>query len=79
MAILTPSRYGLSPGFLGEVESSLSAKSFPVTAGPSSPAASGKVEIGKDKNVKIEVTIKTGHLAKPGMLTPVATTDALWF
>jgi hypothetical protein len=34
VAILTPSRYGLSPGFLGEVESSLSAKSFPVTAEP---------------------------------------------
>jgi hypothetical protein len=58
---------------------SLSAKSFPMAAGQSTPAATGKVETGKDKNKNIEVTIKTEHLAKPGMLTPAATTYVVWF
>ena len=57
----------------------LSAKNFPLTAGQFTPAASGKVDIGKDKNGNIEVTIKTEHLAKPGMLTPAATTYVVWF
>jgi hypothetical protein len=58
---------------------SLSAKSFPMAAGQSTPAATGKVDIGKDQNGNIEVTIKTEHLAKPGMLTPAATTYVVWF
>ena len=58
---------------------SLSAKSFPLAAGPTNPAATGKVDLGTDKNGNIEVTIKTEHLAKPGMLTPPATTYVVWF
>jgi len=61
------------------VTTSLSAKSFPLAAGPSNPAATGKVEIGKDKNGNVEVTIKTEHLAKPAMLTPPANTYVVWF
>lgn len=61
------------------VGTSLSAKSFPLTAGQSNPAATGKVETGRDKNGNIEITIKTEHLAKPGMLTPAATTYVVWF
>ena len=58
---------------------SLSAKSFPLASGQSSPAAAGKVDIGKDKNGNVEVTIRTEHLARPGMLTPTATTYVVWF
>src|ERR1700730_3198445 len=58
---------------------SLSAKSFPLAAGPTNPAATGKVGIGNDKNGNIEVTIKTEHLAKPAMLTPPANTYVVWF
>jgi hypothetical protein len=58
---------------------SLSAKSFPLAAGPTNPAAAGKVGIGHDKNGNIEVTIKTEHLAKPAMLTPPANTYVVWF
>jgi len=61
------------------VATALSAKTFPLTAGQSVPAASGKIETGKDKNGNIEVTVKTEHLAKPGMLTPAATVYVVWF
>jgi hypothetical protein len=61
------------------VATSLLAKSFPMAAGQSTPAATGKVEIGKDKNGNIEVTINTEHLAKPGLLTPAASTYVVWF
>jgi hypothetical protein len=57
----------------------LAAKTFPLTSSPIAPAAAGKVNIHKDKNGNTEVTIKTEHLAKPGMLTPPATTYVVWF
>ena len=61
------------------VATSLLAKSFPLAAGSTNPAATGNVDSAKDKNGNIEVTIKTEHLAKPGMLTPAATTYVVWF
>jgi hypothetical protein len=55
------------------------AKTFPLTSSPSNPAASGKVDVKKDKNGNTGVTIKTEHLAKPGMLTPPASKYVIWF
>src|ERR1700733_1525487 len=58
---------------------SLAAKTFPLTASPAVPAASGKVEVKKDKNGNTGVTIKAEHLAKPDRLTPPATIYVVWF
>jgi len=57
----------------------LQAKTFPLTSSPTTPAASGKVDVKKDKNGNTTVTIHTEHLAKPGMLTPPATNYVVWF
>ena len=57
----------------------LGAKTFPLTSSPTVPAASGKVEVKKDKNGNNELTIKAEHLAQPGRLTPPATTYVVWF
>ena len=55
------------------------AKTYPLTSEPGTPAASGKIDVGKDKNGNVEVTIRTEHLAKPGLLTPPATAYVVWF
>jgi FlaG/FlaF family flagellin (archaellin) len=57
----------------------IAARTFPLASSPSNPAASGKVEVKKDKNGNTEVEIKTEHLAKPGMLTPPASGYVVWF
>jgi hypothetical protein len=57
----------------------LGAKTFPLTSSQAVPAAAGKIEVKKDKNGNNEVTIKTEHLAQPGMLTPPASTYVIWF
>jgi len=57
----------------------LAAKTFPLTSSPAVPAAAGTVEVKKDKNGNKEVTLKTEHLAQPGMLTPPATSYVVWF
>jgi len=61
------------------VASSAWAKNYPLTSGRSTPAATGKVEVDKDKNGNYEITIKAERLAQPGMLTPAATTYVVWF
>ena len=57
----------------------MSAKTYPLTSESGTPAAAGKIDVDKDKNGNVEVTIKTQHLAKPGMLTPPATAYVVWF
>jgi hypothetical protein len=57
----------------------LQAKTFQLTSSPTTPAASGKVEVKKDKNGNTTVEISAEHLAKPGMLTPPATDYVVWF
>lgn len=58
---------------------SLEAKTFPLSSSSATPAASGKVEVKKDKNGNTGVTIKTEHLAEAAMLTPSATNYVVWF
>ena len=60
-------------------EAALGAKTFPLTSSQAVPAAAGNVEVKKDKNGNNEVTIKTEHLAQPGMLTLPASTYVIWF
>ena len=55
------------------------AKTYQLTSSSTSPAAAGKVDVHKDKNGNTEVTIKTEHLAQPGMLTPAASAYVVWF
>jgi len=61
------------------VAGSLQAKTFALTATKIVPAATGQVDTSTDKNNNIDVTIKTEHLAEPGMLTPPAATYVIWF
>lgn len=55
------------------------AKTFPLTATATVPAASGKAEVKRDKNGNTGVEITTEHLAQPGMLTPPASRYVVWF
>lgn len=55
------------------------AKTFPLTATQTVPAAAGKAEVKRDKNGNTDVEISTEHLAQPGMLTPPATRYVVWF
>lgn len=57
----------------------LLAKTFPLTATPKVPAASGEVKASTDKNGNTTVELKVSHLAKPGNLTPPATVYVVWF
>lgn len=54
-------------------------KTYSLTAGQGTPAASGKVEVGKDKNGNTELALKVEHLAQAGVLTPPATSYIIWF
>lgn len=57
----------------------LQAKTFALTATKLVPAAAGQVNTTADKNNNTDVTIKTEHLAEPGMLTPPAASYVIWF
>lgn len=57
----------------------MEAKTFPLTSSEAVPAASGKVDVHKDKNGNTELTLKVDHVARPGMLTPPATAYVVWF
>jgi hypothetical protein len=59
--------------------SELLAKTYLLTSSSETPAASGKVEVKKDKNGNTDVTIKVDHLAPPGLLTPSASVYVVWF
>jgi hypothetical protein len=43
------------------------------------PAATGTVDVGRDKNGNLEIDLKVEHLAKPSILTPPASTYIVWF
>lgn len=42
------------------------------------PAATGTIQVGHDKNGNTTLDLKVKHLAKPGNLTPPATTYVVW-
>jgi hypothetical protein len=55
------------------------AKKFPLTADKSVPAASGQVDVGRDKNGNTRVEIEVKHLALPESLTPPRAVYLVWF
>ena len=55
------------------------AKTYHMTSMKIVPAAAGEVNVAKEKNGNIDVDISVMHLAKPGMLTPSATSYVVWF
>ncbi len=55
------------------------AKTYHLTSTPMTPAASGDVDVHRDKNGNIQVDLKVEHLAKPSVLTPPASTYIVWF
>jgi hypothetical protein len=64
-------------GFLGLFGSSR--RSFPLTPGKMVPAASGKVNVTKDKdNGNLKLDIKAKNLALPGSLTPPQNEYIVW-
>ena len=50
-----------------------------MAASQTTPGASGKVDIQKNKNGNTQVQIHVEHLAQPGMLTPPASNYVIWF
>src|SRR5438067_1815049 len=42
------------------------------------PAASGEIEVSRDKNKNTEIDINVEHLAKPSNLTPPKSTYVVW-
>jgi len=55
------------------------AKKYPLTAASIVPAATGRAEIGNDKNGNSNVKITVEHLAKPENLTPPKNSYVVWF
>jgi hypothetical protein len=55
------------------------AKRFPLTAASIVPAATGRAEVGADKNGNSKVKITVEHLAKPENLTPSKDSYVVWF
>lgn len=54
------------------------AKTYHMTSMKEVPAATGEVNVAKEKNGNMQVHVQVEHLAKPGMLTPSANTYVVW-
>jgi len=54
------------------------AKTYHMTSMTTVPGAAGEVNVAKEKNGNIEVEVNVTHLAKPGMLTPAASSYVVW-
>jgi len=54
------------------------AKTYHMTSMTTVPGAAGEVNVAKEKNGNIEIDVNVMHLAKPGMLTPAATSYVVW-
>lgn len=73
------SRLALLAGAVLAVASVGSAKTYHMTSMTTVPAAAGEVNVAKEKNGNIQIDVSVTHLAKPGMLTPSATSYIVWF
>lgn len=54
------------------------ATKFPLIASTTVPGARGQVDIGKDKNGNLKVSMKVEHLANPESLTPASAVYVVW-
>jgi hypothetical protein len=66
-------------GFILALTAVTYARKFSLTASSKVPAASGEINAKTDKNDNTEVELKVQNLAKPGSLTPPATSYVVWF
>ena len=73
------SRLALLAGAALAVASVASAKTYHMTSMTTVPGAAGEVNVAKEKNGNIQIDVSVIHLAKPGMLTPSATSYVVWF
>jgi len=74
----TFSRLALLAGAVLAVGSVGWAKTYHMTSMTTVPGAAGEVNVAKEKNGNIQVDVNVTHLAKPGMLTPSATSYVVW-
>ena len=54
------------------------AKTYPMTASNIVPGATAQLQVAKEKNGNIQLEVKATGMAKPGRLTPAATTYVVW-
>jgi hypothetical protein len=54
------------------------AKKYHMTASKIVPAAAAELNVGKEKNGNVQIDLKADHLAKPGRLTPPASSYVVW-
>lgn len=54
------------------------AKTYRLTADPSVPAASGKLDVSHDHNGNTKLQLSVDHLAKPANLTPAKSVYVVW-
>jgi hypothetical protein len=55
------------------------AKTYHMTSMTIVPGAAAEVNVANEKNGNIQIDVKAQHLAKPGLLTPPATSYVVWF
>jgi hypothetical protein len=54
------------------------AKNYHMTASNQVPGATAELNVAKEKNGNVQLSLKVDHLAKPGRLTPSASTYVVW-
>lgn len=54
------------------------AKTYHMTASTDVPGAAANLSVGKQKNGNLQIELKADHLAKPGRLTPPASSYIVW-
>ncbi len=73
------SRLALLAGAVLALASVGLAKTYHMTSMTTVPGAAGEVNVAKEKNGNTQIDVSVMHLAKPGMLTPSATSYVVWF
>ncbi len=60
------------------VPASVKAKDYQLISDPSVPAATGKINVDKDRNGNYKIKVEVHHLAKPEDLTPPRQGYVVW-
>jgi hypothetical protein len=53
-------------------------KNYHMTASDQVPGATAELNVAKEKNGNVQISLKANHLARPGRLTPSANTYVVW-
>src|ERR1700722_13746816 len=54
------------------------AKNYHMTASEQVPGATAELNVAKERNGNVQILLRANHLAKPGRLTPSASTYVVW-